>query len=194
MTTSKSHPFPHGPALTRRRMAPVRLAALIAFLLSAPISARAQDRASLPSPSAALGWSLVGTLVPVAVGASMLPGDGAGLLPMAFGLTFGPALGYWYSGQNGRGWLGVGLRMATAGAFVVGVALCSWDCSSGDAGAATTLILAGGAIAVASAVMDIALVRGSVKRRNAWAGWAVSVAPLVRPAARSGGLVFSIRF
>lgn len=193
MTTTKLYSFPHAPALARRRMAPVRLVALLALLLSAPIAAGAQDRAGLPSPSAALGWSLVGTLVPVTVGASMLSGDGAGFLSMALGLTFGPALGYWYSGQNGRGWLGVGLRLAADGAFIAGVAMAFSD-SDSAAGGATTLALAGGGLAVASAVMDIALVRGSVKRRNAWAGWAVSVAPLVRPAAHAGGLVVSVRF
>jgi len=88
---------------------------------------------------------------------------------MAFtgGLVVGPSLGYFYAGQRGRAWRGLGLRILGYGALFGAVAA-SWDCyGDGDecrAGAALAVV--GSAMTLGSAIYDIASVRGAVRRRQ----------------------------
>lgn len=155
---------------------------------------------NLKSEDTALWLSLGSTLLPVAVGATMIALDDsegtlgtAGALIASSGLYFGPAVGYWYGGASGRGWTGTGIRFGTG--MVAGlaiVAICGSDnCDLFDdddegamAGASLVALAATGVI-LFSAIYDIAKVKSHVRRANeAKSGDSarLSVVPIVSPA------------
>lgn len=83
------------------------------------------------------------------------------------GVLLGPSLGYMNSGRAGHGWAMFGLRTGVLlGATAAAFGMCGWDCSSGEAGGATAIALAGAGLVVGSAIYDIATIRRSVRERN----------------------------
>jgi hypothetical protein len=135
------------------------------------------------SSGTALGLSVAGTLVPVAVGGIMWAGarsradvtfgsrgpdrSGAALV-MASGIILGPALGYAYAGRPGHalGWSAfrAGLVLVS---FAPAFALCGWDCSQGDPGydAAWLVVATGAGLGAGLAVYDIVRLRPSLEPR-----------------------------
>ena len=158
---------------------------LLMLLLTVGPSA-AQENQQRYSEITALAVSLAGTLVPVAAGAivwlsqqdevfpdgtTRAPERAGPALLMASGIVLGPAFGYWYSGQSGRGWRTVGLRTGLfLLSFIPAFAICDLDCGVGDSeyDVAWLLVATGAGLGAASAVWDIARVKGSVQKENAW--------------------------
>ena len=123
------------------------------------------------SPGTAVTLSALGTVVPIALG---LAGGGVGLL--AGGLVLGPALGYVYAGEAGRGMAHAGIRAAILGAAVGGaVAICSaGNCNIGIFGGGSggelvpaAIFLLGGVVATTVlAVRDINRAGDRLRARN----------------------------
>jgi hypothetical protein len=122
------------------------------------------------SPGTAVTLSALGTAVPIALG---LTGRGVGLL--AGGLVLGPALGYVYAGEAGRGMAHAGIRAAILGAAVGGaVAICSaGNCNIGIFGESggelvpAAFFLLGGVVATTVlAVRDINRAGDRLRARN----------------------------
>jgi hypothetical protein len=168
--------------------------------------APARARAQLPSESAALGRSLWGTIVPIGVGLVIAAAAGnegpdgnagAGALGgLAFtgGLLVGPSLGYFYAGERGRAWRGVGLRVLGFGALI-GAAAASWECYGSECETAGAVALVGSVVTLGSAIYDIATVRGAVRRRNERAqGVSVRVAPTYSSRQRAAGVALQLTF
>lgn len=151
------------------------------------------------SPSTALSLSLLSTLVPVVVGTSMiavwenrhhntplLVGGAAGL---GLGLSFGPSIGYAYSGEHFRGW-GMGLlRLAGIGVGVFAIAAaavssirCDSCSNSGDGGGWLLLAAISLTPVVVSAVYDIVTAPRAARRANERHGLTnVSLVPMAIP-------------
>jgi len=176
----------------------------LAVLLACTV-ARAQ--AQRASESGAFGRSLLGTLIPVGLGWAMMASayDNSGLdentaagtvgaLSFTAGLLVGPSLGYFYAGQSGRAWRGVGLRVLGLGAAVVAAAA-SWDCYGDECDTAGVVALLGSAVTLGSAIYDIATVRGAVRRSNDEArGVSVSVAPTYSSRRHAAGVSVQLKF
>jgi hypothetical protein len=146
------------------------------------------------SPGTAVTLSTLGTAVPIALG---LAGGGVGLL--AGGLVLGPALGYVYAGEAGRGMAHAGIRAVVLGATVGGaVLICSaGECNvlgpdSGALAAAGILVLGGVVATAVLAVVDIVRVGDRVRARNQRLG-AVTLRPAYFPASRAAGLLVTWR-
>ncbi len=112
---------------------------------------------ALKSPSTALTHSLIGTLVPLPTIVLTFPG-----------IIFGPSLGYFYADMSGRAWTGIGLRAVGVGGMASSFVICGWDCGPGQKGydAAWAVFIAGGALAVGSAIYDLATVKPNVRKHN----------------------------
>jgi len=171
-------------------------------LILACVPPRAQ--AQRPSESAALGRSLWGTIVPIGVGWAILASsngpdqNGAtaavGGLSFTGGLVVGPSLGYFYAGQSGRAWRGIGLRVLGLGTLI-GAAAASWDCYGNECETARAVALVGSVVTLGSAIYDIASVRGAVRRRNERAqGVSVRVAPTYYSRRRAAGVALQVTF
>jgi len=150
------------------------------------------------SPGTALGLSLFSTLVPLAIGGIMLSQAShstnlgiAGGIGMGLGLSFGPSIGYAYSGEHFRGW-GMGfLRLAgigigSAAIFEVVASLsCGADHNPGCSDDAGLWGLLGGfsfLAVVLSAAIDIAKVPNAARRANARHGLTdLSLVPVAIP-------------
>ena len=149
--------------------------------LSAPNTGTLQhpELLDLKSERAAFRLSLLGTLIPVALGTAILAtNDGGdysdsngsleGFLIYA-GLYVGPSLGYFYAGKSGRGLASFGLRNGIAMVSLVGaIAICPpMDyCDDGQVTAASAIIIAGGVGVLGSVIYDLANVRRTVRERN----------------------------
>jgi hypothetical protein len=158
------------------------------------------------SPGLAQELSLLGTLVPVVVGyAGRSPGSASsaryvarGLL--AYGLFVGPATGYLYAGEVGRGARGVAIRAAIAGATVAGALLtCKTETTLEDWGDSLGCVAAWGLIGALgfswSVVHDIGAAGSAVEHWNTTHGPArVTVTPRIDPATQSGGLSVRVTF
>jgi hypothetical protein len=137
------------------------------------------------SPSTAFNLSLFSTLVPMAVGTIMVSqarnNDSlavAGAAGLALGLSFGPTIGYAYSGEQLRGWgvgalrlVGVGVGSAAMFVALLSSALCDDNqasgCSrSGDASAWALLGAISLTAVAVSAVYDIATAPRAARRAN----------------------------
>ena len=159
------------------------------------------------SPGVARRLSVLGTAVPLAAAYAIDkigfrdPGGelAVGGLVLA-GIVLGPALGYVYAGEAGRGMAHSGVRAAvvggTAGAAVV---ICSGrDCdlfagSPGPELALAGLVVAAGAVLTTMLVVrDIKQVGDRVRARNQRLG-AVSVQPTYFPESRTVGLLVTWR-
>jgi len=151
------------------------------------------------SPGAALSLSLLSTLVPMVVGTIMVSQAQnhtslyAGVAGLSLGLSFGPSIGYAYSGEHFRGWgmgllrlVGVGVGSAAILAAVVS-AMCDEDsnpsCSKSSDGGGWGLLAAVSLTAVVvSAVYDIATAPGAARRANEQHGLTnVSLVPMAIP-------------
>ncbi len=139
------------------------------------------------SPSRAFTYSLVGTLAPLPTLVLTLPA-----------IIVGPSLGYFYGGMPGRAWLGIGLRTAGMGGMVLSFVICGWDCGPGDSGydIAWATFLAGGGLTVVSAIVDIASVKGAVRRQNEKLKEKsdLAVIPMYFPMTNTVGMGLSLRF
>lgn len=146
------------------------------------------DTATPPfrSPAGAFNRSLLGTLIPLPTLILTVPG-----------IVVGPSLGYFYGGKPGRAWMGIGLRVAGLGGMVSSFAICGWDCGPGDSGydMAWIVFIAGGGLTVGSAIVDIATVKGAVRKRNEEVGAQpiASIGPIYLPNAKTVGLGVRIR-
>ena len=131
----------------------------------------------------------------------------AGAILVSSGVYFGPAVGYWYGGASGRGWMGTGIRVGTGlAAGLAIVAICGddncgiWD--DGDEGAvvaASLLALAATGVILGSAIYDLAKVKSHVRKANEEqlrdSGASLLVLPVVSPAnGGTAGLVAEVRF
>lgn len=148
---------------------------LLQLFLTGPVLAQAANRD--PSPGTALGLSLAGTLVPVALGTIMWAGadgssetdTGGPALIIAGGMILGPALGYFYGGRTGHalGWTAIrgGLVLAS---FVPAFAICGWGCSQGDGAynAAWIVVATGTGLALGAAVYDLVRLKPALTRRQ----------------------------
>jgi hypothetical protein len=111
----------------------------------------------LKSEGAALRYSLLGTLLPVAT-----------LVFAGPGLIVGPSAGYFYAGMPGRAWTGIGIRTIGVGGIVSSFIICGWDCGPGQSGynEAWAVFIAGAGIVTISAIYDIGTVEAAVRKRN----------------------------
>jgi hypothetical protein len=148
------------------------------------------------SPSTALTLSLLSTLVPVVVGtitftfwwdshhnASSQSLLFAGAAGVGLGLSFGPSIGYAYSGEHFRGW-GMGfLRLLGVGGVVLGSVGAYGAGMVGGITSAWVLLGAASLTAVVvSAVYDIAKAPSAVRRANERHGLTnVSLVPMAIP-------------
>jgi hypothetical protein len=159
------------------------------------------DIPGMKSPGMATTLSLLGTIVPI--GTSFAFGEGQeGLASVLFlgGLLVGPSLGYFYAGEMGSAFKGIGLRTAVLGATVgLAAAVCSGGCDivfgSDDGADAAVAILLGGLVATGIlAGRDVARVDNSVRARNERiVRSAVSIGLQYVPEARAPGLVLTLR-
>ena len=168
---------------------------------------------NLKSEDTALWLSLGSTLLPVAAGAVMIAASDsegslstAGAILVSSGVYFGPAVGYWYGGASGRGWMGTGIRVGTG--LVAGlaiVAICGddncgiWDDDGGATAGASLVALAATGVILGSAIYDLAKVKSHVRKANEAklrdSGASLSVLPVVSPAnGGTAGLVAQVRF
>jgi hypothetical protein len=165
------------------------------------------------SENTAFHISLWSTVVPVAAGAAYWmtqtnpdPTDPFGgpvragpSMIMASGLVFGPMLGYSAAGLSGRGWKGVGIRSGlTFLSFVPAMAICGWDCSTGDTAydVAWLMIATGSGLSAAHAIYDIARLKRNVRRHRGTAPAAepaFSITPTYAPG-RSAGVLVHVSF
>jgi len=154
------------------------------------------------SPNTALQLSLFPTLGSLVAGANMMGTTGrgssdtmiAGYFLMGLGISFGPAIGYSYAGEQLRGW-GVGLLRLVGfgvGSLVLFVSLMESSCeychsTSSTNNLNTVGFLLFGAIA-ASAIYDIATAPDAARRSNARHGLTnVALVPMVIPGGTSTG-------
>lgn len=194
------------------RVTPAAALLLASLLVPAcPVSGQQPDRPA--SKPAALTLSLAGTLAPIAAGAVFWASQGdeglaggyrrgpervAPAMIMASGVVLGPALGYWYGGRVGRGFLGVGLRTGLlAASFVPAMAICGWDCGVGDSGydLAWLVVAAGSGLGLASAAWDILHVRGAVRESGPRGGdVSITASPIWMGRGRGAGVGVHVRW
>ena len=96
------------------------------------------------SPSRALLYSLGGTVVPTAVGATAGNVE-LGAVLVLLGVGLGPSLGHFYAGNEDQALVGIGLRVGggTLGALGAASALNSILVEEGGGGAAALLLVSG---------------------------------------------------
>lgn len=131
------------------------------------------------SETAALVWSLGGTLVPAAAGGVFLAfgsrsqgregSEAVPILLLIAGPLIGPSLGHMYAGRTGRGLATIGLRAAlSAGGLVAALAICPFDgCSTDESAQAGTVFLAAAGLVAASIVYDVVTAPASARWYNA---------------------------
>ena len=162
----------------------------------------AQERSRRPrSPGAASALSALGIAAPVLLGRAVEDHEGTGLALAVGGIVLGPALGYVYAGQTGRGLSHAGLRALVLGGAVGGtLGICSvGDCSlgifgpSGAALAPAMVLLIGGSLATTwLALHDISRVADHLRARNEGFA-ALTVQPTYFRESRSPGLLVTWR-
>jgi hypothetical protein len=164
-----------GASLTEESPMP-RIAALVTALFVSPILAlTGQDTGVVGAPAeaaksegTALGWSLGGTVVPIAVGAllgSRQTNPALGATLEIAGVLIGPSLDHFSAGRSGRGAATIALRAA----FAAGVVLLGpcWDeCVMGDLQRQTVVTGVFGVLTAASMVYDLVTAPRSARRHN----------------------------
>jgi hypothetical protein len=105
-------------------------------------------------------------------------------------------MGYFYAGQGGRAWTGIGIRALATGGMISAFGICGWDCGEGDDEytIAWAVFLASGGTFLGSAIYDIATVQRSVRERNQSLNPSLSLTPTYSPARRAVGLRLSLQF
>jgi hypothetical protein len=179
---------------------------MLSLLASSSPAQEGQDQTSpsinLKSEKKAMTLSLVGTLASLAMFLPFglreghdpggLNGGEAIALVGALALPVGPALGYFYTGATGRGFLGIGLRLlGIAGMVGGGFGLNG----SGEETLMKVFIVGGACVTVASTIYDFATLKKTVRRHNLKAkSMQMAVAPVVLPKSRTYGLQFQLSF
>ena len=152
------------------------------------------------NPKTAFLLTLVGTAVPLAAAAAGAAGSGdfAGI-GMA-GLLVGPSLGYFYGGLLWRGLLGIGIRAIGEGIILIaGLGVWTeswgWDDEGVDVEKWEAVALVGAGIVLASAIWDLAGIKGAINKRNLRARErALSFSPLINPRTKTVGLTLRLSF
>lgn len=186
------------------RCASAVLVLLAISLGSAPARSQGEVAPNPVSEAAALRWSLLGTILPVATGAGLAargPTDEAGVMvPLVLigtGAIVGPSFGHFYAGRHLRGATSAGLRAMAAVATVwLSLGPCPLfeeDCSPSQKTAAATFLLAGTGLVVALAIYDIVTAPASVRKSNQAMG-ALGLTPYVSADGRTVGLLANLRF
>jgi hypothetical protein len=152
------------------------------------------------NPKTAFLLTLAGTAVPLAAVAAAAAGAGDfGGIGLA-GLLVGPSLGYFYGGLLWRGLLGVGIRAIGEGVILIGglgawFDAWGWDDVEADTRKWESVVLVGAGIVLASAIWDLAAVKGAVNRRNIRARErALAFSPLINPRTKTVGLTLRLSF
>jgi hypothetical protein len=152
------------------------------------------------NPKTAFLMTLVGTAVPLAALAAGAAGTGdLGGVGMA-GLLVGPSLGYFYGGLFWRGLLGVGIRAIGEGIILIGglgawFEAWGWDHEKPDLKKWEGVVLVGAGIVLASAIWDLAAVKGAVNKRNLRARErALAFSPLINPRTKTVGITVRLSF
>ena len=170
---------------------------LVVILAFPTCPVRAQD----VSPSRAVRWSALGTVVLVGGGVALMgaAGENAGVGAIGAtsflgGIVVGPSLGFFSIGRPGRAWTGIGLRVLGFGA-ALGAVGASWNCSRGECAPGQAVLLLGTALTLGSAIYDIATVKNAARRQlEATRGTAVSVLPTYSMSRHAAGMSVRVRF
>jgi hypothetical protein len=173
---------------------------LAVFLAFPTCALRAQD----VSPSTALRWSLLGTVVPIGGGLALMAATGGmdqnagagyvGVVSFLGGIVVGPSLGYFSMGRPGRAWTGIGLRALGFGA-ALGAAAASWDCTGSECDGAAVGALLGSAVTLGSLIYDVATVQGAARRQQeSRRGTSVNVAPTYSTSRHAAGMAVRVTF
>ncbi len=145
---------------------------------------------SQPSPFVAFCFSALGTGIPLGIGIARYEKDPTALpsLLIAGGLIVGPAMGYFYGGEWGRGFLGMGIRLGiTGGCFIVMAA--AMQPNSFALGPIVAIGVVGLAVVAIDALYDLFRVPSYISEQNAVRRvLGVNVAPMYSPATRSAGV------
>jgi len=179
-----------------------------ALLLStAPATAAGQGAPTTFRPKSeatSIMYSVLGTVVPTAVGMGLASAgefDGISVYLVLYGIYLGPATGYFYAGEAGRGARGVAVRggITLATLLMVGAVCSGGGCNMwGDdrsMPAAGVMVLIGMAGMVGSMVYDIASAGSAARRWNArQVASKVSVAPTLDPVTASPGVAVRVQF
>ncbi len=155
------------------------------------------DSVSLKSPFLAFALSAIATGLPVAYGLSL---DGtqhetAGGLLFAGGLILGPAMGFFYGEEWGRGFSGAGIRAGLTGVSVLLMASSvSSSHSFGEAVGGAMVVGALGVLAVGvDAIYDLIVVGPTISEQNDMRQvFSISMSPVYRPDSRSMGFHITI--
>ncbi len=155
------------------------------------------DSVSLRSPFLAFALSAIATGVPIAYGLSLdgTKNETAGGLLFAGGLILGPAVGFFYGEEWGRGMTGVGIRAGLAGVSVLLMAgSASSSHSFGEAIGGAMVVGALGVLAVGvDAIYDLIVVGPTISEQNDMRQvFRISMSPVYRPDRSSMGFQFTI--
>ena len=152
------------------------------------------------NPKTAFVLTLIGTALPLAAVAAAAAGagdfGGIGLT----GLLVGPSFGYFYGGLLWRGLLGIGIRTIGEGIILIGglgawFEAWGWDDEEPDIKKWEGVALVGAGIVLASAIWDLAAVKGAVNKRNLRARErALAISPLFNPRTKTVGITVRISF
>jgi hypothetical protein len=146
-------------------------------------------------PASATLLSAAFTVVRAAAGIAMVAGDpeaGAGAWLFFAGLTLGPSIGYFTTGQTGRGFAGFGIRSGVfMGTALLAYAVCPVFCGESDASAGNVIAIGGLTVTAILAVVDIAKVRRKFPGESTAR---VRVYPTYLAATKSPGLGVNVTF
>lgn len=153
----------------------------VLVLASNVLAARHRTKTSVgtrvKSESAAVGWSLLSTFGPCALGIGLMAGGNSdsdewstrqdmGAVIFSAGVIIGPSAGYFYAQRPGRGVAGLGIRAAVAGGTAI-VAGSVGSQGSFDSGLGAGLVALGGAtLCFSLAVFDITRVDNATRSYN----------------------------
>lgn len=192
-------------ATSRATILTVSLVIIFNTSLASPqdrVAPDAQSTNEKKSEAVAFRRSLLGTLVPVAVGIGLAargPTNNDALLPFALiegGLIVGPALGHFYAERPTYAAITTGVRAAVAvGSLLWALSACPEfeDCSGGEETRQAVVFLAGAGLVAASAIYDIIAAPASIKKRNQDVG-NCGVMPFLFPEGRIVGVAAYLQF
>lgn len=169
----------------KSRPCPCQSAAKLLAQLSDSLELDDPKSAQIKSEKTALRYSLLSTLIPTATLVFAYPG-----------LLIGPSTGYFYAGEGGRAWTGIGVRLLATGGMASAFVICGWDCSEGDEAYVVAWIVfaSSGAAFICSAIYDIANVQRAVRWHNESLNVSWSVAPTYSPRERRIGMRIGMHF
>jgi len=128
-----------------------------------------REQKKLKSESAALLGSLAATAIPSFLGWGFLTGNAEefGLALTLSGLIAGPSMGHFYANQKGRGFTGIGIRLAIilGGYYLTSEAIEEQHPDS-ELYAAIIGIIAVGSVTLVHGIYDILTTPSSVRRYN----------------------------